>query len=69
MELVLWAVPEGSPPLDALKAAAPARGLRGDIEQEPSFVRFATFVALFPQLVAGPIERARNLLPQLAGQP
>ncbi|MDP5170171.1 MAG: MBOAT family protein [Bacteroidia bacterium] len=28
------------------------------------FVSFATFVAFFPQLVAGPIERASNLLPQ-----
>ncbi|MCD6365863.1 MAG: MBOAT family protein [Planctomycetes bacterium] len=39
---------------------------RGRIDREPSLVRFATFVALFPQLVAGPIERASNLLPQLA---
>jgi len=38
---------------------------RGAMAPEPSFVRFATFVSLFPQLVAGPIERARNLLPQL----
>ncbi|HOE11958.1 MAG TPA: MBOAT family O-acyltransferase [bacterium] len=37
---------------------------RGQIPREPSFIRFATFVAFFPQLVAGPIERARNLLPQ-----
>ncbi len=28
------------------------------------FVAFAAFVAFFPQLVAGPIERASNLLPQ-----
>jgi alginate O-acetyltransferase complex protein AlgI len=28
---------------------------------------FAAFVAFFPQLVAGPIERARNLLPQIEG--
>ena len=38
---------------------------RGKIEEETSFVRFATFVSLFPQLVAGPVERAGNLLPQL----
>jgi len=38
---------------------------RGNVEKEPSLIRFATFVALFPQLVAGPIERAKNLLPQL----
>jgi alginate O-acetyltransferase complex protein AlgI len=42
---------------------------RGNIEREPSFIRFATFVSLFPQLVAGPIERAKNLLPQLTGKP
>ncbi|WP_349267236.1 MBOAT family O-acyltransferase [Flavivirga aquatica] len=29
------------------------------------FLSFATFVSFFPQLVAGPIERASNLLPQI----
>jgi len=38
---------------------------RGRIDAEPSLIRFAAFVALFPQLVAGPIERAGHLLPQL----
>jgi alginate O-acetyltransferase complex protein AlgI len=38
---------------------------RGKVRKEPSLIRFATFVSLFPQLVAGPIERAKNLLPQL----
>jgi len=38
---------------------------RGDVDRERSFVRFAAFVSLFPQLVAGPIERASQLLPQL----
>ena len=33
-ELVLWAVPDGSPTLEALKAAAPDFGLRVDIEPE-----------------------------------
>jgi alginate O-acetyltransferase complex protein AlgI len=42
---------------------------RGKIEREKSFIRFATFVSLFPQLVAGPIERAKNLLPQLKEKP
>ncbi len=42
---------------------------RGNIKSEPGFIRFATFVSLFPQLVAGPIERAKNLLPQLTGKP
>jgi D-alanyl-lipoteichoic acid acyltransferase DltB (MBOAT superfamily) len=38
---------------------------RGKVEKETSFIRYATFVSLFPQLVAGPVERAGNLLPQL----
>jgi len=42
---------------------------RGQIERERSFVRFAAFVSLFPQLVAGPIERASELLPQLHRTP
>lgn len=29
------------------------------------FIVFASFISFFPQLVAGPIERARDLLPQL----
>ena len=38
---------------------------RGDVEVERHPVRFAAFVTLFPQLVAGPIERGAALLPQL----
>jgi D-alanyl-lipoteichoic acid acyltransferase DltB (MBOAT superfamily) len=37
---------------------------RRKIPTERSLLNFATFVAFFPQLVAGPIERASNLLPQ-----
>ncbi|WP_298470639.1 MBOAT family O-acyltransferase [uncultured Erythrobacter sp.] len=33
---------------------------------EPNLLRYATYVAFFPQLVAGPIERARKLIPQFA---
>jgi len=32
------------------------------------FIAFASFVSFFPQLVAGPIERAANLLPQILKQ-
>ena len=42
---------------------------RGNIERETSLIRYATFVSLFPRLVAGPIERAKNLLPQLHKTP
>ncbi len=39
---------------------------RRRLDPTTDFVLFATYVAYFPQLVAGPIERARNLLPRLA---
>ncbi|HBF03316.1 MAG TPA: membrane-bound O-acyltransferase family protein [Verrucomicrobiales bacterium] len=39
---------------------------RGTLARETHFLRFATYVSFFPQLVAGPIERASSLLPQLA---
>jgi len=42
---------------------------RGQVSEEPSLVRYAAYVSLFPQLLAGPIDRARNLLPQLAQVP
>ena len=38
---------------------------RRKLEPEPHFGRFALYVSFFPQLVAGPIERAVNLLPEL----
>ncbi|MCR9287608.1 MAG: MBOAT family protein [Bacteroidetes bacterium] len=34
------------------------------IPVESSFLRFATYISFFPQLVAGPIVRAREFLPQ-----
>jgi D-alanyl-lipoteichoic acid acyltransferase DltB (MBOAT superfamily) len=37
---------------------------RNDIKPERHLGIFALFVAFFPQLVAGPIERAANMLPQ-----
>jgi alginate O-acetyltransferase complex protein AlgI len=41
---------------------------RGKVEPRRSLLDYATFVWLFPQLVAGPIERARNLLPQIEAE-
>lgn len=38
---------------------------RQDIKAEKNLLRYALFVSFFPQLVAGPIERSRNLLTQL----
>lgn len=37
---------------------------RGKVEPKKDIIAFFTFVSFFPQLVAGPIERAKNLLPQ-----
>lgn len=37
----------------------------GKFRAEKSFIDFAAYVAFFPQLVAGPIERANRLLPQI----
>lgn len=37
---------------------------RKKIEPNTNWIEFFTFVSFFPQLVAGPIERASNLLPQ-----
>ena len=38
---------------------------RGEVAPEYDFFRYALFVSFFPQLVAGPIERSKNLLTQL----
>lgn len=39
---------------------------RGKMEPTKDIIQFFAFVSFFPQLVAGPIERATNLLPQFA---
>jgi D-alanyl-lipoteichoic acid acyltransferase DltB (MBOAT superfamily) len=39
---------------------------RRDLAPSKSFIEFASFVSLFPQLIAGPIVRPSKLLPQLA---
>lgn len=38
---------------------------KGRIKAERNFVEYAVFVSFFPLLVAGPIERATHLLPQI----
>ena len=40
---------------------------RGRLKATRDIVAFCTYIAFFPQLVAGPIERATNLLPQMLG--
>ena len=41
---------------------------RGDVEAEKNFGVYAAFISFFPQLVAGPIERTKNLLPQIKAE-
>ncbi len=38
---------------------------RGDARSQPSFIRYGTYVALFPQLIAGPIVRYKDIALQL----
>lgn len=38
---------------------------RGDLKPATSLFNFALYISFFPQLVAGPIERATHLLPQV----
>lgn len=38
---------------------------RGNLKASKSFLNFAVYVSMFPQLVAGPIVRAKDLLPQI----
>jgi len=40
---------------------------RGELEPHRSYPEYLAFVAFFPHLVAGPIVRPKDLLPQLAG--
>ncbi len=40
---------------------------RKQLEPQKSYAEYLSFVAFFPHLVAGPIVRPRDLLPQLAG--
>jgi D-alanyl-lipoteichoic acid acyltransferase DltB (MBOAT superfamily) len=40
---------------------------RGELKPQKSYAEYLSFVAFFPHLVAGPIVRPRDLLPQLAG--
>jgi D-alanyl-lipoteichoic acid acyltransferase DltB (MBOAT superfamily) len=41
---------------------------RKKLTPSSNFIEFGTFVSFFPQLVAGPIERAANMLPQIKTQ-
>jgi D-alanyl-lipoteichoic acid acyltransferase DltB (MBOAT superfamily) len=70
---------EIAPASDALKVLLPPVGIsfftfesmsyvidvyRGELKPHKSYLRYLLFVAFFPHLVAGPIVRPRDLLPQ-----
>jgi len=38
---------------------------RNTVKPQPNYFKFTLFITFFPQLVAGPIERTENLMPQL----
>lgn len=42
---------------------------RGELDAEKNIAKYALFVSFFPQLVAGPIERSKNLLTQIQDPP
>ncbi len=41
---------------------------RERVEPQRNFIDFCLFISFFPQLVAGPIERSSDLMPQVAGR-
>jgi len=41
---------------------------RGEMHARRSFLDFALYVSFFPQLIAGPIERAQHFLPQVEAE-
>jgi D-alanyl-lipoteichoic acid acyltransferase DltB (MBOAT superfamily) len=74
---------ELAPASDALKVLLPPVGIsfftfesmsyvidvyRGELKPHKSYFRYLLFVAFFPHLVAGPIVRPRDLLPQFEDQ-
>ena len=38
---------------------------RGEIKEERNLLKYALFISFFPQLVAGPIERSKNMIHQI----
>ena len=73
-----------TPPGDALRVLLPPVGIsfftfesmsyvidvyRGELKPHTSYFRYLLFVSFFPHLVAGPIVRPRDLLPQLEREP
>ncbi|MDZ4199507.1 MAG: MBOAT family O-acyltransferase [Kiritimatiellia bacterium] len=60
-----WALPVGISFFSFQSLTYTIDRYRGRVDTEKNLIRYATFVAMFPQLLAGPIERAGRMLPQL----
>ena len=60
-----WAIPVGISFYTFQSLAYTIDVYRGKQKPERQLITFLAYIAFFPQLVAGPIERAKNLLPQL----
>lgn len=65
MPLLIVALPVGISFYTFQSMAYTVDVYRGRVDPEHDPIVFALYVAFFPQLVAGPIERANRLLPQL----
>ena len=63
-----WVLPVGIS-FFTFQAVAYVVDVKREGRAEQSFFRFLGFIAFFPQLVAGPIVRRRELLPQLSKHP
>lgn len=65
----LWIVPVGLSFFTFQTMSYTIDLYRREVEPAKSYVDFLAYVSFFPQLVAGPIVRARLFLPQLARRP
>ena len=61
-----WVIPAGLSFYTFQSIGYCADVYRGRIRAERSFWKYALFVSFFPQLVAGPIEKAESLMPDLS---
>ncbi len=63
--LLRWALPVGISFYTFQAIGYTVDVYRGSVSAEQRFWRYLLFISFFPQLVAGPIERSGNILPQL----
>lgn len=66
LEVVPWELPVGISFYTFQSINYTISVYRGDLKPTGNFLHFLSFIVLFPHLVAGPLVRARDILPQLA---